>query len=130
MSTIGGLLKQRVAEAGILGQRVWRGRAPDGATLPYSTFLDPVSLVPGMVGDGEVLTRDRQVQFDLWQKAREESDALLVAFCALLDGADLVDPDTPRKVWRTRMTSLQRLDDPDALLVHHAVTLTVRHEGL
>lgn len=129
MSTIGGALRARIVEAGIVSGRVFRDRAPDGCTFPYVTFTDPVSLVPGLAGDGNVLTRERQVSVDLWQKVREESDQLLADLAEAVDGVRL-DTGDGRKVCRTRMTSLQRLDDPDALVVHHALTLTVKHEGV
>lgn len=129
MSTIGGALRSVIVADGAVSGRVFRDRAPDSPTFPYITFLDPISLVPGMTGDGVVLTRERQVQVDLWQKTREESDPLLARVVSLVDDADL-DTGDGRKVFRTRMTSLQRVEDPDPGIVHHALTLTVRHRGV
>lgn len=129
MSTIGGALRARVVTSGIVSGRVFRDRAPDGCTFPYVTFTDPLSLVPDLSGDGAVLMRERQVSFDLWQKVREEDDQLLVALADAVDGV-WVDLGDGRKAVRTRMTSLQRLSDPDALVVHHALTLTVKHQGV
>jgi len=129
MTTVGGALRARIVETGLLNQRVFRGSAPAGATKPYATFLDPVSLVPYLSGDAKVAVRSREVQVSLWQSTKDESDALLTALVEAIDGAQL-DTEDGRKVWAARVTQLVRVDDPDELVVHHAVTVTIRHQGL
>jgi hypothetical protein len=64
------------------------------------------------------------MQWDLWQRARDESDDLLVQLEALLDGARLVLDGETRA---TRLQSTARIPDPDGLVVHHALTVAVQH---
>lgn len=127
--TIGGALRAVIVADGVLNGRVFRGRAPDGATFPYSTFLEPISDVPTLSGDARVDARRMQVQVDLWQKLREEDPAVLSRLAACVDGAQLI-LDSGRKAWRTRLTQVTVVDDPDALIVHHALTVTINHRGL
>lgn len=136
MLTIGGALRAHVlaelnAAGKPLGQRYWRDTAPKGATLPYCTFLDPLSDVPALVGDQRVLGKTRLVQLDLWQRLKEEDDELLLALQRALDGARIApeDPDGPVAAFTIRLRSTARLPDPDGNLVHHALTVAVAHRS-
>jgi hypothetical protein len=128
-NTIGGALRAAAVAWGGVNARVFRDSAPDGATFPYVTYLDPISTVPRVTGDGRVLLRDTQVQFSLWQKVREEDDALLPGLVEALEGAALV-VDSGRKLFPARVSSIVRVTDPDALVVHHALTVGVNHAGV
>lgn len=136
MKTVGGTLRERIllrlADAGHdLGQRMWRDSAPEGATFPYLTFIDPISDVPSLVGNQRVLARTRQIQVDLWQRYKEESDELLVALQRACDAERLApeDPEGPVAAFTTRLRSTSRVPDPDRSVVHHALTVAVAHRS-
>jgi hypothetical protein len=122
--TVGGALRAAIVAAGVVGGKVWRDRAPDGAAYPYVTFVEPVSDAPALSGDREVLARRMMVQVDLWQSAPAEQPALL---SDLLDAIDGVRLSADRRTWLCRVVDIQRLVEPDAAVVHHAFTVIVTH---
>lgn len=124
MATPGGLLRAHIVTRAIVGARVFRDNAPAGATLPYVTFRDPMSDAPSISGDGRTLIRSRMMSWDLWQRAAAESDVLLEQLEAALDGVRL---PLLRFASPTRLVGTARVPDPEGLLVHHALTVTVQH---
>ena len=92
---------------------------PDGAVLPYASWLDPISNVPALTGDARTLARRRAVQVDLWQDQAAEDDTLLARTIDALDGAK-----TPGGRLRVIEAVLVPGPEEDAGIIHHAITVT------
>ncbi|HVL03580.1 MAG TPA: hypothetical protein VM386_03995 [Acidimicrobiales bacterium] len=117
-------VRAAVVATGVVGERAWRGRAPDSERLPYFTFFGPLSSVPSLLGSGRTMARRRQVQGDLWQDPTDEGDpgANAEAILNALDGLRV--PTTPRS-FRLRVTQMVEVPDPE--LIHHSFTIGVDH---
>lgn len=124
-ATVGGGIRDLVVADGLLGARFWSDSAPDGATFPYGTFHDGISMAPALKGDARTLRLVRQVQVDLWERQRDEDEDVARALYALLDGA-LITVGQDRM--RLAVDDAQRFVEADTSIVHRALTLAVRHD--
>lgn len=136
--TPGGAIRKVLVDAALTGTtrtgtvelnaRVFRRRAPEGATLPYVTFLDPLSNVPALVGDGRTSHRRRLMQVELWQTVADESDELLAALVGVLEDARL--EVTGGKMWRLSLDNVVTTADAGDGLVRHVLTCSAAHNVL
>lgn len=132
--TIANGVKRLVVDGGRVNQRAWIDAAPDGATLPYVTITDAISIATQLVGDGgDSRVFVRQVQVDLWESIDHEDDDLAQGLYQDLHrkivptSAD--DPERhPAVKTRTYVQDIQRLPEPDTRIAHRAFTLAVRHD--
>lgn len=106
----------------ILGGRVYRDEHPEDPNVawPYANVRDDVSRNPAVRGDQRTVAWTRLVQVDVWQRAEAEDDGLLDTVLAALDGAE-----PPGRDLLIQVDASQRLYEPEARIVHHAVTLRV-----
>ncbi|HMM95401.1 hypothetical protein [Phycicoccus sp.] len=111
-----------------VNDRVWADDAPNNPTFPYVTIADGISVAAALSGDGGDLTMfERETQVDLWQKAAEEDDELPGWLRGTLHRAVLPDGVTGVKI-KLRVRDIQRFYERDTRIVHHALTLVVRHD--
>jgi hypothetical protein len=110
--------------SGVLNSRAWRdSQVPTETALPYCTYLDDVSAVPSLSGDGHTTAIEELAQVDLWQPG----------------GTGVVYRD---QVWRTldgllvasgmcrvRVRSAPRIPDPDRDLDHYAFTIAIQRRA-
>lgn len=124
MTTIAAAVAARIIDANLVGPQVWRRRPVDEVPRPYVTYIDPISLVPSLHGDGRTLARRRLLQWDLWEDEEDDDpvDGRFDALVALLDGLRIV---ANRHTFRCRVT--QAVDVPDDAVIHHSITLMVDH---
>jgi hypothetical protein len=125
VTEIGGALVRHAVRDGYFGARVWADRAPAGATLPYLTVTDAITVNPAISGDGSSWTMwSRQMQVSVWERASAEDPAVLRKAVALLAGVDLrVDGFATR----IRVDSVTRILEEDTNIVQHALTLSLAH---
>lgn len=132
--TIGAGIQALVRAGGRVNNRAWIDEAPDGATLPYVTIADAISVATQLVGDGgNERVFVRQVQVDLWERIEEEDAELAQGLYTDLHRKVLPtsaeDPTRhPSAKTRTYVQDVQRLPEPDARIAHRAFTLAVRHD--
>lgn len=127
VESIIGAIKTVIVADGVVSGRVFKDRAPAGATAPYVVLTD-ISMASGLTGDGgRTMAWTHPVQASLWQTLRAESRTLLVDLIDALDGAALAVPGA--KVYACAVSDTQRIVDPDGEVVQDAVTLQVRHDG-
>lgn len=120
-----------IAGLGGASPRVARDRAGDSAVYPLLTFVDPISSVPVLSGNGQTMARTRRVQFDLWQNRASEDYSLVSDLVKALDGKQFsgtfADTGDGAKVLRTRVADFRRVYDPMPDLVHHVIDVMVTH---
>lgn len=126
------LIEAAVAE---LTGAVYRNRAPQGAPLPRLVVLEGIVTVPdrpaqGDVGGGGAVPVRETVQLDLWQRSHDpqtgemvEDPTMHARLMRTLDGARWAMTGT---VYGIEIGARLRLPDDDPLLVHDAITATVR----
>lgn len=121
--TPGGVIATQIKTVALpgIGGNVFRDQAPEGLGLPYVTFIDGITDVLSLEGDGRGIMRRRTLQIDAWQNSSAE-DLTLVD---LLVGA--VDGFKPGAYTQFRVTDVQRIFEPATKIVHHAVTVQVNH---
>jgi hypothetical protein len=120
--TIEGELRSVIVATGVVGERVWHGRPAEREVLPYVTYFGPVSMVPGLRGDAQTMSRRREVQVDLWEDRGvpvEQVDAAFDTLVSALDGARLDG------TFRCRVTQARELPDPE--VIHHSMSVVVDH---
>ena len=121
----GTALRLLVVADGMVAGRVFKDAPPESPTWPYVTFLDPVTLTDGLRGDRRALTRARVSQWDLWQHRRDEDPDLPERLAGIFNGAVLDLGDA--RSWGCRVTQTARVPDPDTLVVHHSLTVSLQH---
>ena len=124
MSNIGGGIRALIVADGVVSGRAWADDAPDKPTFPYVTIDSGISVGPDLEGDGgdvEYLVREEQV--NLWQKADDEDDDVVRRLRAAVNGKRI-----PGAATRLRVRDTVRLYERDTRIVHHALTLAVRHD--
>lgn len=114
-----------IVGTGLFGERVWRDDAPERASKPYITIVDAIATSPVMSGDGKTMYISRNLQVDLWENARDESQALRAALFGVLDGAPL---NLTTGATRLKVTDGQRFFEETTNIVHHALTLETKHD--
>lgn len=103
----------------ILGQdRVWSDRLPDGTELPAAAILPDIGSAAALQGDAQTKAWRDLGQVDVWQAYQDEDDTIVREVVNALDGAELDGRH------RLRVTSADRVPDPDLTLVHHAITVS------
>lgn len=132
----GGLAPLIESAASELTGAVYRNRAPQGAPLPRLVVLEGIVTVvdraaQGDVGGGGAVPVRDTVQLDLWQRSHDPETGALVEDATLagrvmaaLDGARWAM--TTGVVYGIEIGSRIRVPDDDPLLVHDAITATVR----
>ena len=128
MNVPGGIRRLiKTADPARVNDRVWADDAPSNPTFPYVTIADAISTAPAISGDGGAFTVfEREVQVDLWQRAADEDDELPGWLREVLHRAVLTD--VPGVRIRLRVRDIQRFYERDTRIVHHALTLVVRHD--
>lgn len=116
-----------------LGVSFYRDTAPEGESYPYGTIREQIALVPetafSQYDDVDGHVREL-VQVDLWQQKKDPATGARVEDFTLADrlvnglrGAQL--PDAPYPVSGVEVLGAPRIPDPDANVVHHALTIAV-----
>lgn len=124
MTSIGGSIRSVLLAENLPGiTGIFRDFAPPNSPKPYITYYDELRNVPSIIGDGIVVTRQRMVQFDLWQDRAAENTQLIDLMVSALDGIGAFDSDT--FVYRLRVSNIQRMVSLEDNVVHHAVTLDI-----
>lgn len=94
----------------------WSLEDPEG----HYVIVRPVTLAPGLRGDGRRISDAQLVQVDLYQLRGAEVPARAAAIVAL-DGAKL-----PGLAYRVRLQSMDRVEDPaDPTAIRHLATLRI-----
>lgn len=130
--TTGGALKAYLEGAG-LGVPWFRDRPPKEQPYPFGLVLDEQSLTTSRRADAAA----ELVQVDLWQRARHpaghpqagkvaEDPQLVRALQRALRSFPL--DAAPTLTFRGYLEGSVRLPDPDANLVHHALTVRVHRD--
>lgn len=122
--SIGGAIRKVIKDANItaLGGRIYRDMGPAEVVYPFVTFFDEITNVPTLLGDSTVKARRRGVQVTLWQQRSAEDVDLVDTVVSLLESASL---DANKKVFRCRVSSIERLANTTDNVVQHAITLVV-----
>jgi hypothetical protein len=122
--SIGGAIRKVIADANIteLSERIYRDMGPAEVQYPFVTFFDEITNVPSLLGDSTVKARRRGVQVTLWQSRNQEDVELVDTLVSLLENAPL---DANKKVFRCRVSSIERLVNTTDNIVQHAITLIV-----
>lgn len=126
VETIGGGVRVLIVTDEVVGARVWQDDAPTNPTFPYCTIDDALFTNPALSGDGRTLMIARTLQVNLWERIREEDEAVVRRLVAALDGKR-VALSGDRRV-RLRVTDTQRLVEQANSIVHRALTITARHD--
>lgn len=123
-SSIGGAIRQVIVDADLDGisYRVYRDTAPPEVSFPYVTFFDEIGNTVGMMGDANVITRKRMVQVSLWQARASEDVTLIDSLYAVLEKANL---DANKRVFRCRVSSIERISNLTDNIIQHAITLMI-----
>lgn len=122
--TPGGVIATQIKAAALpgVGNNVFRDTPLEGQGLPYITFIDGISDVPSLSGDGRTMQRRRTLQIDLWMNGQFAEDLTLIdALVASVDGFK------PGQYTRFKVTDVQRLYESDTQIVHYAVSVAVDH---
>lgn len=105
----------------VLGHRNYADERPEGEVLPHTVYRDGTSQTPALAGDSRTTAWGHVAQLDLWEDSAVASEATRDAVIDALDGAQIAG------AFHLRVTSANRLYDPDRRLAHTAITLrTVR----
>ena len=105
-----------------ISYRVYRDTAPPEVSFPYVTFFDEIGNTVGMMGDANVITRKRMVQVSLWQARASEDVTLIDSLYAVLEKANL---DANKRVFRCRVSSIERIANLTDNIIQHAITLMI-----
>lgn len=97
--------------------RVYADRL-DGQPRPAAVIRDDISRAPALIGDGRSQYWRQLEQVDVWQDASTENASLVDDVLDTLDGARIVGR-------RLRVRLVVRVPDPDANLVHTAITVEI-----
>lgn len=104
-----------------LGGRNYADERPEGETLPHAVVLDGITQTAELSGDARTMAWNHVLQVDLWEDAAVATQASRDEVVHALDGAVLAGS------FRLRVSSADRVYDPDRRLAHTAITLrTVR----
>ena len=124
--TLLGAVREKALTTGDYGAaRCFKDVAPENPTFPYLVLHTVSGPTPTLLGDGTTQARETSIQVSLWERLREENEAIRGRLIAALDSATLT-PDTGH-VYGCRVHDTQRLSEPANEVVHTAVTLAVRH---
>ena len=128
MPSIGGAIRTALLGANIeeISTRIFRDIAPPETTYPFITITDEISNQPVLIGDQNVLARNRQVQVSLFQIRTSENVDIIDEVVQALDTANV---SANKTVFRVRVFDIQRIFESDDDIVQHAVTLNVIHKA-
>ena len=128
MPSIGGAIRTALLGANIeeISTRIFRDIAPPETTYPFITITDEISNQPVLIGDQNVLARNRQVQVSLFQIRTSENVDIIDEVVQALDTANV---SANKTVFRVRVLDIQRIFESDDDIVQHAVTLNVIHKA-
>lgn len=131
-ATTAGAIKAFLEAQG-LGVSVYRDIASPGATLPYVTVRESVSVTVDPHGDFAATGVTELAQVDIWQEWRStttrgvsESYTLADDVIERLHGAVL--SAAPTHVYGSRVIGSSRLLEQEENVVHTAITLEIRRD--
>jgi hypothetical protein len=124
MASTGGAIRTVLVDAAItaISSRIYRDIAPPETTYPYVTISDEITNQPVLLGDKQVIARNKQLRVNLWQLRTDENVALIDEIVAALDSVDLT---ANQYVFGVRVFDIQRQFDAEDDTILHAVTLNV-----
>lgn len=123
--TIGEAVRAFLVSLNLVGERVYRDRAPDGAQTPFITFIDPISDAPQLIGDRKTIARRRLVHLSLWSDLdASDVDTIVPALQSGLDGGRL---DCAVTTYSMRVTDLQTLVEGESRMIHNPITVQLTH---
>jgi hypothetical protein len=132
-ASLAGGLKTVIESAG-LGLSAFRDRAPARQRLPYCTINENVGQIALLHGDTDDPFADvayrQEMQVDLWQARRDPITGQNAEQYDLPDRLTFAlatsrAPTAPTLINGMRISSVTRLADPDANIVHHVIGVTV-----
>jgi hypothetical protein len=131
--TTGAALKALV-ESLSLGIPAFRGQAPKDQVLPYVTVTEEINLTPDGLEDGGPGTAVETAQVDLWQRWHDQTSGAISENYTLapslrkgLHGKRTALIGTA-VVYMVRVAGSIRLEDTEADMVRHAITVEVNRE--
>lgn len=137
-TTTANALKAFIESLG-LGITAHRDRPPKGTDRPYVTIIEAIADVPDDTSDGgSGVTTAETVQIDVWETWKADSGGIAESFtlaqtiARALHGSRLLTSGSgalDKTVYGVRVLSRRRIPDPDANVVHNAITATV-HRNL
>lgn len=129
ITTISGGIIQNLDAANLpnVGNKTFLDEAPEDTIPPYITYNDNVSMLPELSGDASTQFYSRNMQFNLWQIANEESPTLPGLLLGVLDGMR-VKVDSQPFTALLKAVSVTRIEEPlDTGLTHHEITVAIVH---
>jgi len=128
MASVGGAIRTALTNASItaISTRIFRDIAPPETTYPYVTISDEITNTPSLLGDKQVLARLRQLRVNLWQLRPSENVTTVDQIVTTLDSANIT---ANQKIFRVRVSDIQRIFDSEDDTVLHAITLNVTQKA-
>ena len=128
MASVGGAIRTALTNASIaaISTRIFRDIAPPETTYPYVTISDEITNTPSLLGDKQVLARLRQLRVNLWQLRPSEDVTTVDQIVTTLDSANIT---ANQKIFRVRVSDIQRIFDSEDDTVLHAITLNVTQKA-
>ena len=128
MASVGGAIRTALTNASItaISTRIFRDIAPPETTYPYVTISDEITNTPSLLGDKQVLARLRQLRVNLWQLRPSENVTTVDQIVTTLDSANIT---ANQKIFRVRVSDIQRIFDSEDDTVLQAITLNVTQKA-